>query len=122
MDIAQIDDPFPIQTARHDRPVYQNGRLAAKRVAEAFAFILRGCQTWPLKLIILIQINTVGHPHAAAGFHLFLDSVVQVEFLLQNFERLAVAAFLQVCLVILGQIPQSERENDFMLLRGTNKG
>lgn len=102
MDIAQVDDPFPIQTARHDRPVNQNGRLAAKRMAEAFAFILRGCQTWPLKLIILIQIDMVGDLHAAAGFNLFLDSVVQVEFLLQNFECLAIAALLQVRLVVLG--------------------
>lgn len=121
MDITQVDDPFPIQTARHDRPVYEDGCLAAKSMAEAFAFILRGCQTWPLKLIILIQIDMVGHPHATAGFNLFLDSVVQVEFLLQNFERLAVAALLQVRLVVLCQIPQTEREDDLMLLRGTNK-
>ena len=94
MDIAQVDDPFPVQTARHDRPVYQNGRLVAKRMAEALAVILRCRQARPLELIILVQVDAFGYPYATAGFNLFLDAVVQIEFLLQNFECLAIAALL----------------------------
>lgn len=101
MKVAQVDDPFPVQTARHDRPVYKNGRLTAQRVAEALAVILRGRQARPLELIILVQVDAFGYPYATAGFNLFLDAVVQIEFLLQHFKRLAVSALLQVRLVVL---------------------
>lgn len=116
MDITQINDAFPVQTARHDRPVHENGRLGAKRMAEAFAVILRCRQARPLEFVVLVQVDVLGHLHATAGLHLFLDAVVEIKFLLQNFKRLAVSLLLQVRLVVLRQIPQAEGEDHIMLL------
>lgn len=105
MNIPQVDDTFPIQTAWHNRAIHKNGRLAAKRMTEAFSFILRRCQARPLELVILVQIDVIRHPHAPAGFNPLLDSVVQIKFLLQYFERLAISALVQIGCIVLRQVP-----------------
>ncbi|MNY52375.1 hypothetical protein D3C86_1880410 [compost metagenome] len=112
MDVAEVDNPLAIETARYHRAVHQHRRLAAQRVAEAFAVILRLMQCRPSELVVLVQIDARRNTDAAARNDLFLNPEVQIERLLQHSQRLAVAASRQIGLVVFRQIPKPEGDDD----------
>ncbi|MNI46633.1 hypothetical protein D3C73_1011060 [compost metagenome] len=112
MDVAEVDDALAVQTARHDRAVDQHCRLGAQRMAEAFAVILRLMQGRPPELVVLVQVDPRRNADAAARNHLLLNPIIKIERLLQHRQRLAVAFARQVGLIVLGQIPQPEGDDD----------
>ncbi len=120
--IAQINDTFSVQTARHHCPVNQNGSVAPQGMAEALAIVLWRVQAWPLEFMILVQVDVVGNFDTAARHHFFFNPVVQVELLLQYFQCLAVSLPLHIRHIILRQIPQAKRDQYLMLDHLTDKG
>lgn len=101
MDVPQVNDALPIETARHDRSVDQHRRLAAERMAEADSVILGRLQTRPRKLIVLVDVYIVGNLDPASRLDLLLDPVVETELPLQDFQRCPVTVPLQIRQVVL---------------------
>ena len=110
MDVAEIDDALAVEAARDHGAVHEDAGLIAQTVAEALAFVFLFLQVRPFELVVVIQVDAFGELDALAPRELVPDAEIEAEFALEPVQYVLIALTLDVRRVILGQVPQPQRD------------